>query len=336
MKYISFPLLALIFCFSSCFEEEAKYPNTKKGNFEALWKIMDEHYCFFQYKDIDWSEVYDRYTARISENMSNDALFSVLGEMLAEVKDGHVNLSATHNLSRYWKWFEDYPDNFDTKIQRNYIGTDYGIAGGLKYKILDDNIGYIYYGSFTSGIGEGNINQVLDRMAICHGIILDVRDNGGGLLTNSEKLASHFFNQKTLVGYIMHKTGKGHNDFSEPYEKYIEPSTGVKYQKKVVVLTNRSCYSAANDFVNAMRYAHDVVIVGDKTGGGSGLPFTSEIPNGWSVRFSASPMFDAEMKQIEFGIDPDVKVDMTNEDMSEGIDTIIEKAREIIRQNQID
>lgn len=334
MKYISFFLLLSAFLFTSCFDEDVKLPNTKKGNFEALWKIMDEHYCFFDYKDVDWNEVHNRYALRISESMSNDALFTVLGEMLAEVKDGHVNLSATHNVARYWKWFEDYPDNFDTKIQRNYIGTDYSIAGGVKYKILDDNIGYIYYGSFSSGIGEGNLNQVLDRMAICHGIILDVRDNGGGMLTYSERLASHFFNEKTLVSYMMHKTGKGHDDFSEPYEKYVEPSNGVRYQRKVVVLTNRSCYSAANDFVNSMRYAHDAVIVGDRTGGGGGLPFTSELPNGWGVRFSASPTLNAEKEQIEFGIDPDVKVDMTDEDMAKGIDTIIEKAREIINQSR--
>jgi len=326
-------LLSLIFLFASCFDED-KFENSRKGNFEALWKIMDEHYCFFSYKDVDWDEVYQRYSVRISEEMNNDALFAVLGEMLAEVKDGHVNLTASHNVARYWKWFEDYPDNFDVKIQKNYIGTDYGIASGLKYKILDDNIGYIYYGSFSSGLGDGNLNQVLDRMAICDGVILDIRDNGGGFLSNSEKLTSHFMNEKTLVGYMLHKTGKGHDDFSKPYAKYVEPSNGVKYQKKVVVLTNRSCYSSANDFVNAMRYAPNAIIIGDKTGGGGGMPFTLELPNGWSVRFSASPSLDAEKEQIEFGIEPDEKVDMTDEDMAKGIDTIIERARVIIKESR--
>ncbi|MDR2955339.1 MAG: S41 family peptidase [Prevotella sp.] len=333
MKYKAFYSLVLTFLLFSCFGED-KFENSKKGNFEALWKIMDAHYCFFEYKDVDWDEVYQRYSVRISEGMTNDALFSVLGEMLAEVKDGHVNLRANHDMSRYWKWFEDYPDNFDTKIQKNYLDTDYGIAGGLKYKILDDNIGYVYYASFSSGIGGANLSEVMSRMAVCDGIILDIRDNGGGLLTNSEKLASYFFNEKTLVSYIMHKTGKGHNDFSEPYAQYVEPAEGIRYQKKVAVLTNRSCYSSANDFVNAMRYAPNAVIIGDRTGGGSGLPFSSELPNGWSVRFSASPMLDAEKNQTEFGIDPDIKVDMSEEDMDNGIDTIIEKAREYLKMNK--
>lgn len=319
-------ILFLGFTFSSCFHEE-EYENSKQGNFELLWKIIDEKYCFFEYKNIDWDEVHDRYAARITEDMPQESFFDVLGEMLAELKDGHVNLIANHNISRYWKWFEDYLDNFDEKIQKNYIGTDYSIAGGMKYKILNDNIGYIYYGSFSSGVGEANLDQILSRMAICNGIIIDIRDNGGGLISNAEKIASRFFEQKTQVGYIMYKTGKGHNSFSNPYPRYISPSSRVRYQKKVVVVTNRSCYSAANDFVNAMTYAPNVTIIGDKTGGGSGLPFSSELVNGWSVRFSSSPMLNAAKEHIEFGIDPDIKVDMTNDDMSRGLDTILETAR---------
>lgn len=327
-------IIPFVLLFSSCFHEE-EFSNTKHGNFEALWKIMDERYCFFDYKGIDWDEVYQRYSERIDEQMPNQAFFDVLGEMLAEVKDGHVNLIASHNVARYWKWYEDYPDNFDEKIQRNYIETDYGIASGLKYKILDDNIGYIYYGSFSSGIGEGNLDQVLSQMSICNGIIIDVRNNGGGTLTNVDKFASRFFNQKTLVGYIMHKKGKGHSDFSRPYKRHIEPSDRIRYQKDVVVITNRRCYSATNDFVNAMRYAPNVTIIGDKTGGGSGLPFSSELPNGWSVRFSASPMLDADQEHIEFGIEPDKNVQMSTSDMMKGKDSIIEYARAFLNDKYI-
>ncbi|MDL2215090.1 S41 family peptidase [Dysgonomonas sp. OttesenSCG-928-M03] len=331
LKQILF-IFILVSFFPSCFHED-NYGNSKRDNFELLWKIMDEKYCFFDYKNIDWNEVYDRYSDRIQEGMSDEALFDVLGEMLAELKDGHVNLYATHNVARYWKWFEDYPENFDEKIQKNYIGTDYLIAGGIKYKILEDNIGYIYYGSFSNGIGESNLDQIISKMSICKGIIIDIRNNGGGTLTNVDKIASRFFNEKTLVGYIMYKSGKGHNDFSEPYARHIEPSGKLRYQKNVVVLTNRKCYSAANDFVNAMSYAPNVTIIGDKTGGGSGLPMSSEIPNGWSVRFSSSPIMNAAKEHIEFGIDPYIKVDMKPEDTRRGIDTIIETARTFLNES---
>ena len=81
-----------------------------------------------------------------------------------------------------------------------------------------------------------------------------------------------------------------------------------------------------------MRYMPHATIIGDQTGGGSGMPFNSELPNGWGVRFSACPMFDAEMQQIEFGIDPDIKVDLDPADQAEGIDTIIEAARAFLNK----
>ena len=50
---------------------------------------------------------------------------------------------------------------------------------------------------------------------------------------------------------------------------YLEPSNSIRWQKKVVILTNRRCYSATNDFVNAMRSIEDTEIIqlGDRTGG---------------------------------------------------------------------
>ncbi len=334
MKIKTFVYLFSLFSALWSCNDHPEFANDAKGNFDALWTILDENYCFFEYKNIDWSTVYDKYSKRISADMGNDALFLLMSSMLSELKDGHVNLIAAHNMTRYWSWSEDFPENFDSAIQRSYLGKDYGIAGGMHYRILEDNIGYIYYGSFSSDVGEGNLSQVLSRMAVCKGIIIDVRNNGGGSLTNVERIASRFFNEKTLVGYIAHKVGKKHNDFSQLYPRYVYSSNSVRYQKTVVVLTNRGCYSATNDFVNAMKHAPNAIIVGDRTGGGSGLPFSSELPNGWSIRFSASPMFNLEKEHIEFGIEPDIQVSMKPEDKSRDKDTLIETARQIIKAKE--
>ena len=91
-------------------------------------------------------------------------------------------------------------------------------------------------------------------------------------------------------------------------------------------MTNRHSYSATNDFVNVMRLLPQVTVMGDRTGGGSGLPFSSELPNGWSVRFSACPVLDVNKQHTEFGIDPDTAVAITGEDIMKGRDTIIEAA----------
>ncbi len=333
--HIFISLLTPLLVFASCIREEA-YENTPEGNFEALWKIIDEQYCFLDYKQeeygLDWDEVYARYKKRITPDMPSAGLFEVLGDMLAELRDGHVNLYSSGDVARYWKWFEDYPANFNDSVQKLYLGTDYKIASGLKYKILDDNIGYIYYESFSSPIGNGNIDQTLYDMAVCDGLIIDVRNNGGGTLTNASKLASRFTNEKVLTSYILHKTGKGHSDFSKPEPVYLEPSDRIRWQKKVAVLTNRQSYSATNDFVNCMKLLPGVTVIGDYTGGGSGLPMSSELPNGWSIRFSSSPHLNAEKNHIEFGIGPDIRVNMQMQDLLRNKDTIIETARAFLKE----
>ena len=327
-KYIY--LLLLLPLLSGCIGEE-DVVNTPEGNFEALWKIIDEQYCFLEYKQIDWDAIHEKYSKLITNNMPPEGLFEVLGKMLAELQDGHVNLASSHNVSYYDAWYQDYPRNYREDIVEDYYlgkaSSDYRTAAGIKYKILEDNIGYIRYESFSSPIGNGNLDEILSYLAVCNGLIIDVRSNGGGNVTNSTRIAARFTNEKVLTGYIRHKTGKGHNDFSEPYPIHLEPNDGVRWQKKVVVLTNRRSYSATNDFVNQMRYLPQVTVMGDKTGGGSGMPFTSELPNGWTVRFSASPHFSVDMEQIEWGIDPDIKVDILPEDEARNVDTIIERAR---------
>ncbi|MCD8093158.1 MAG: S41 family peptidase [Bacteroides sp.] len=326
-------LLALLPLFGSCIRED-DFNNSPQGNFEALWKIIDEQYCFLDYKQIDWDAIHDKYQPLITPGMSNDGLFEILGNMLAELKDGHVNLYSSSNMARYWDWYLDYPRNYNEGIiERNYLGRDYRIAGGAKYTILDDNIGYVSYPDFSSGIGNGNLDEILSYLSVCNGLIIDVRNNGGGDLTYATRFAARFTNEKVLTGYIQHKTGKGHNDFSSPAAIYLEPSNSIRWQKPVAVLTNRHSYSATNDFVNSMSCFPNVILVGDKTGGGSGLPFSSELPNGWGVRFSASPHLNAEKQHIEFGIDPDKKVDMSKEDEDNGIDTIIEEARKLLKVN---
>ena len=318
-----------LFALTSCVDEE-EYADTIEGNFEALWRIFDEHYCFFAEKQVDWDAVRAKYARSVRGDLTRSQLFEVLTNMLSELRDGHVNLYSSFDVGRYWSWHENYPSNYSDSLINRYLGTDYKIASSLRYKTLDDNIGYVRYAAFSSDIGEGNLDAVLMDFAPCRALIIDVRDNGGGLMTMAELLASRFTDEKLLVGYIRHKQGKGHNDFSDMEAQYLKPSKGMRWHKPVFVLTNREVFSAANEFVKYMKCCPHVTIVGDQTGGGAGLPFTSELPNGWTVRFSACPMYDRDRRSTEDGIAPDVPAALNSADFLRGRDTIIETARALV------
>lgn len=339
IKYIqryAKPLIAGLLLFAlmpACSPEKSDYPDSPVGNFNALWQIINDRYCFLDYKQVDWTGVYDTYRPCVKTRMTDEELFGVMAKMLGELRDGHVNLSAPFDISRYWDWMDKYPINLNIGlIEQNYLYPDYKTAGGIKYKVLPNNIGYIYYSSFTQATSENDLDAILRKFSGCKGTIIDVRGNSGGTITVANSVACRFTNERVLTGYIQHKTGKGHRDFSDPYPIYLEPSSRIRYQKPVTVLTNRGCYSATNNFVSTMKELPNVTIVGDTTGGGSGLPFSSEIPNGWTIRFSSSPILSKWMEQIEFGIAPHYNQKLLFTDEEKGIDSIIERACAIIEE----
>lgn len=333
MKILRYIIVVLVLALGGCHSLES-FDNDYYGNFDALWTTLDQHYCFFQEKEVDWAEVGARYRAKLKADMEIKEFFEVCADMLDELRDGHTNLSSWFDVSYYRKWWTDYPQNFNWRlIQQYYLDFDYNTSGGMSYKLLEDsNVGYVRYASFSSGINHSFVNDMMLTLKECDGLILDIRDNGGGDMTAVDELVSHFIAEKTLCGYIRHKTGPGHDDFSEPYAYYCEPVMGVRWLKPVIILANRSTFSAANNFVQVMKPLKHVAIVGDTTGGGSGMPFSSEIPIGWGVRFSASPVYDAAMQLTENGIEPSPngKVDMDIEAAVQGRDTILDFAIDAI------
>lgn len=331
MKYLARLLAAIIIlplAFTSCHKVD-EWDNNPVGNFDALWNIIDRHYCFFREKNINWDSVYTEYRPRVNGGTTSVELFQICSSMLDELRDGHVNLSGWYATSYYKKWWSDYPQNYDNRlVEENYLHFSQLQRNGLSYYILRDSVAYIRYPSFSVSPGESTLDWAIAILAKCPAMIIDIRDNGGGNLTNVEMIVRRFIDRRILAGYITHKSGEAHDAFSEPYAFYFDPAPEgrMRWKKPVVVLTNRSTFSAANNFASVMSLLPQVKIVGDHTGGGSGLPFSSELPCGWGIRFSASPVYDANMVTTEFGIAPDIHVDLDTEQALAGIDTMLETA----------
>ncbi len=334
MKKIYFAFLVLTF-FTSCekilIEKDSQV--TPEANFKALWHTADEKYSFFKYKGIDWNEVYSRYYPQISENMTDEQLFDLLANMLNELKDGHVNLTSPFNISRYAFNYPN-PENFNYRLLKdNYIGWDYNITGPLINAFIErdgHSIGYIYYGSFSRNVSSYNIDYVINRFWNTDGIILDMRSNGGGSVSNIRTIAGRFTDKRRLVYTSSLKNGPGHDDFGKPAAVYVNPLGSKHYVGKVMFLTNRGSFSATSFFSLIMKALPNVTQIGDTTGGGLGSPTGFELPNGWAYRFSCSKTLTPHGENFENGVPPDITVWMNPGHETEGIDDIMERAIEEI------
>ena len=80
-----FLFLFLALSFTACVDED-EYEDSPSGNFEALWKIMDEHYCFFKEKGVNWDSVHAVYAPRFNAGMTDDQELEVLGELSKELQ----------------------------------------------------------------------------------------------------------------------------------------------------------------------------------------------------------------------------------------------------------
>jgi len=336
-------LLLIIFSAVSC-EELLMEPDPStdpEAIFEEAWEFVDREYSFFEFKGIDWDAAYRDFRPRVTSDMDDEELFDVLADMLFLLRDGHVNLTAPFDRSRNWEWYLNSPPNFNfTVLERNYFNREQQFVGPFTYMDFGD-VSYFYYSSFGIRVEDRDIDYIIDNSLDKKGLIIDVRNNGGGSSNTASRIAGRFTDEEVTVGAFRLKNGPGREDYTELFSRVVKPEGGTTYTKPVIVLSNRRCYSATNDFVLLMRGLPQVTILGDTTGGGGGTPAYTELANGWNLRVSSSQDFTIDTTQngepalfnVEDGIPPDVRVDLSPNDEARGIDTILEAALRRLREN---
>jgi len=307
--------------------------NSRQEIFEEAWTFADQEYSFFEYKGVDWDEVRTRYEPQVREDMTDEEFFDLLAEMVYELRDGHVNLRSDFDFSRNWSVFLDSPPNYNYDVlERNYFLEGQRFTSPFIVYDFGD-VGYLSYRSFSNGISGSSLNYVLEQFKDHDGIIIDIRNNGGGSLSNAYTFARRFAEDTVMFGRMRYKTGPGHEDFSALEEEFIEPNPdATRFLKPVVLLTNRSSYSASTFFTQMMREIPTVTVLGDTTGGGGGAPADTDLANGWVLRVSATQLYAPDGFNVEDGIPPDSTVMLRPEDEAQGIDTILEAALAFLRR----
>jgi carboxyl-terminal processing protease len=167
------------------------------------------------------------------------------------------------------------------------------------------------------------------------GIIIDVRQNGGGDDRVGKIIADRFAKEKKMYMITRIRNGPNHDDFTEPKLWYVEPDGPVQFTKPVILLTHRHSVSAAENFALAMPVIPHATLVGDFTSGCFADMRWETLPNGWGYSISYTLFTDQNGFCWEgIGVPPDLRIINTAEDITQKNDRVLEFAMELIHSGE--
>ena len=192
----------------------------------------------------------------------------------------------------------------------------------VESRILDNapQIGYIAINRFTERSGDEVNRAVTDlRQKGAQKLILDLRDNGGGLLGSAVDVSSQFLEEGKVVLYEKQK--------NQPEQTFKTKGGGAALDLPLVVLINHGTASASEIVSGALRDNQRAVLIGEKTFGKGSVQHIYDLKDGSSLHVTAAEWFTSNHHQLTGnGLAPDVTVARSNEDIAAGRDPQLDQA----------
>ena len=203
-------------------------------------------------------------------------------------------------------------------VSRSYVyGEPQNPNVPVQFEFLDSGYGYVNINTFfdntilTIQIWEAFIT-LLNQYGV-PGVIIDMRQNGGGSGFLADQMAGYFFNEDTVSGYTAYydeDTGEFVTQIERP-DMIYPPQESLQYNGEVVVLVGPACASACETFSKAMTINDRAAIVGQyPTAGLGGSVEDFYMPEGITIRFTIGRGLDAN-EEIDIegpGVVPTVRV----------------------------
>ena len=160
------------------------------------------------------------------------------------------------------------------------------------------------------------------------GIIVDLRNNGGGLLDASIKVLDQFFDEQTLVTTNGRQIGQ--------IEDLQSDLGGAFLDTPLIVLVNRGSASASEIFAGAIQDTQRGLIVGETTFGKGSVQNVIPMEGGASLKITIAEWLTPNGRSInEEGITPDIEAIRTQEQFEKNEDPVMEKAFEILQGGEM-
>jgi len=221
------------------------------------------------------------------------------------------------------------PDPLEFKIVRQMVE----IEVVQDVKMLEGNIGYLFLTQFNQRADE-KVTEAVENLKAkgMKGLIIDLRGNPGGLLDSAIDLVSRFVPPGNNAVVIVE--AGGHED-----PKRVNPRKYLSPDYPIVVLINHTSASASEIFAGALKDTHSGTLVGLTTFGKGLVQTVFQRPQDNSAikitthKYLTSNGHDINRyRDRRGGVEPDVSVDITEEDFLHGKDTQLQKALDILHQ----
>ena len=214
-----------------------------------------------------------------------------------------------------------------------------------KFKVLDENIGYLQLNSFSSKAVVTQFVAAFPKIRETSSLIIDLRKNGGGNSGYGWQILTHLSRQPipTLPWHTLQYRPTMRAWGSQPVTRYAQgsrPFGSIKeeiYDQPVVVLVGAATYSAAEDMAAVFKQLGRGKIIGQATGGSTGQPLSFDLPGGGKARVCTKHDFYPDGTEfVGFGIQPDMIVEPTIADLRSGVDTVVQTAiKELKEASQV-
>ncbi len=205
-------------------------------------------------------------------------------------------------------------------------------------------VAYIRIPSFMGADFEKRALELAHEYHEARLLIIDVRGNAGG--STPSDLTAYLMNQPyrwwaeaapLQVPFFRFRATQGHGDLGVfDHSDIVWPSTTAEPPKenfpgKLAMLVDAGCMSACEDFVMPFKDNHRAMVMGETTSGSSGQPYMLDLGNGMMMFIGAKRELFPDGSRFEgVGIQPDIEICLTADDLARGTDTVLEAARKQI------
>jgi carboxyl-terminal processing protease len=221
---------------------------------------------------------------------------------------------------------EGNPEPFEVSIVRAKIELEVVISEMLETEDGTNTIGYVRLTQFSKGASE-KLAEAFDALSEqgATELVFDLRSNPGGLLSEAVDVSSLFMDEGTVVIERL-KEGK---------DKVFEAKRGltVAEETPLVILVNGGSASASEIVAGAMQDSGRATIVGEQTFGKGSVQLPHRLSDGSELRVTIAEWLTPASRQIHGeGIAPDIAVEMTFDDLEQGLDPQLDEAVEFLSQ----